>query len=322
MGGCLSSKRVFLPGRRKPRSRSEEEDPAVQSERNGTAVAPLPAPPLPPEEEAVVKEVLTETPNPSAAVAVVAAACRRAAADGAALKLKSPEKDVVAPAAVKGGADAMSGEETSEMCSVSESFSVSTTLTEKTEDAREDTATSRRGKRPPPEWSPPGKSCHPRRRFPSGEFAAGAGGGRARSSRLRTRRSEDMSSLARDASRARLQLAGNGRAPAAGMGRNQDDWRERRSASPAGKRLADLRAAGGEGGMSRSSSARRVERAASPHRAFGPSPEANNKMRGAGAGAAGAERGGEGEVEERRTAAAGGESLENPLVSLECFIFL
>lgn len=321
MGGCLS-KKVLLPGRRKPRSRSKEEDPTVQSEPNGTGIASLPAPP-PPEEEAVVKEVLTETPNPSAAVAAVAAACRRAAADGAALKLKSPEKDEVAPTAVKGGTDPVSGEETSEMCSVSESFSVSTTLTEKTEDAREDTATSRRGKRPPPEWSPPGKSCHPRRRFPSGEFTAGASGGRPRSSRLRTRRSEDMSSLARDASRARLQLAGNGRAAAAGMGRNQDDRRERRSASPAGKRLADLRAGGGEGGMSRSSSARRMERAASPHRALGPSPEANNKTRGAGA--AGAERGGDEEGEERRTAAsaAGGrESLENPLVSLECFIFL
>uniref|UniRef100_A0A1D1ZJ49 Uncharacterized protein n=1 Tax=Anthurium amnicola TaxID=1678845 RepID=A0A1D1ZJ49_9ARAE len=299
MGSCLSKKGSPTGGKKRRAKKGAAAD----------GCGPPPLVPSPPEEEAVVKEVLTETPHPSAVAKTLGSSRRAEATDG-----KPPGGVGSAPPASAvngcGRCDGDGGsEEASEICSASEGFSVSTTLTEK-RDAEEETAASRKGAGAAPsrcrhpEWYPAGKGLHRRTRSSSGELPSKGG-------RSPAKRSDGRPFPARDAAVARQRAAGAVR---------------RRSESPAAKREG-LRGAGGGGrgggnAVSRSSSRGKAARGrASPGRPRREPEVAGNSGRMEGAGATEVGREEEGE---RASSPLPGtkETLENPMVSLECFIFL
>ncbi|KAK1327092.1 hypothetical protein QJS10_CPA01g02325 [Acorus calamus] len=187
-------------------------------------------------------------------------------------------------------------DDASEICSLSESVSTAATMT--TEKAEE----LERFR----EWRAERRSASPakaqRKRSLSGEFPGGmrrdrGGGGGGRYSPSPSRRAEKPLS-GREAVQAARSRGGGAVVAANGVRRDPGERSGRRSASP-----ANGRAAADPKGLGRSSSSRRGM--ASPRRAPLPEPE----------------DGGWG-VEKAAFPAAANELLENPLVSLECFIFL
>ncbi|XP_072987084.1 uncharacterized protein [Typha latifolia] len=282
--------------------------------RPGKAGSRLPAGSPPPEEE-TVKEVLAETTNPKP----------REEPKAEEKKVSGIEKGAVGFGAIN-GCDERS-EETSEVCSVSETLSVSTTVTEKREGMEvEGGVETRRTERRSPakvqrKRSFSGELAGRRDRAvavssvgcrsgrsspsPSRRMVEGGTGGKAYSAR-EPRQSARSSAL--------MVNGGNG------IRRDPGERSGRRSVSPAAKRVADLRQGGGAGGgVCRAPMPAKASNRTSPYRI----PAAKLQDNGGGASASGTgasstcgdEGGGGGSVE-------GNESLENPLVSLECFIFL
>lgn len=296
----------------------------------------------------MVKEVLTETPTSS-----IFAAISNSQRDEDPNAVKPPHKvsATTPPTSVKGCRYGLGGrsegeEGASEIYSASESFSVSTTLTEKrdvgAEDLQEETTSALRKrpstKRRPPDRSPSAwKSYNQHTRslssgdFPSRRRELKCGGvGGVKSSPSPVKRSSDRRYFpGRDPASTARQRVANGKVAAAGearRGRGERSGRGR-SASPVAKRVAaggggEIR---GRGVANRSSPMRRKAgpgRASpeqTPRREEGDDCRQQQMM---------VTRGGDGGTEEEEReeamppAPVSEEMLENPLVSLECFIFL
>lgn len=283
MGSCLSKKRVPATSRKKRKDGSKmEQDAAVTIGRGSAAAAPLhsslPPPPLP--EEAVVKEVLTETssvlPGPKSRVG------------GDIATVKPPDAAEAAAVAPVGGGTEDRSDAASENWSFSESF-VSATPTER-EEGEEISSLA-----PPPtkRSTPAEKTHHHRHRHQQRNDVRAGGGGGGGGWGTPSTRNGDRSTPRRQ--------------PAAVLGRDHGERSGRRSASPMAKRAEDRYSPGSGGGgggaaVSRSSSMRKAG-TASPRR--------------------GAPPGGGGATREMAAPPREHEdSVENPLVSLECFIFL
>ncbi|XP_030528845.1 translation initiation factor IF-2 [Rhodamnia argentea] len=270
MGCCASTH-----GRRPSASSSSDHRRAKSTESR--------APP-PSMDEETVKEVLSETPTcPNAKPAA-----REAGYPLLARREKSP--------AVFAAADEAS-EEVSEICSLSESLSTATNLT--------DDAKPRAGNRPPAKLR--GQAAAKSRSLPRDVGVRNDHGNRSRASGNSPAKRLDRSP-ARVNSGGSLRMVqsrepGSFRAVSARGGRPDPGERSgRRSGSPATSRVV------GSAGpaVGRTPSARRTN--PSPGRVRpGPTEGRNHEARGGGGG--------------KRTSSAK-ESLENPLVSLECFIFL
>ncbi|WOL10370.1 hypothetical protein Cni_G19125 [Canna indica] len=299
MGACFSTtpkKRVTSPAFPTPRR-----PPAVD-------------PPLPePDAEETVKEVLSETPRPRPTSA------RARAGLVADPKVVEPvDKPLPLPTFFPLPVDGSSGcdarsEATSEACSVSaksEALSISATPAEK----RRGAAGAETGRRTPREERSPAK--YQRKRSVSGELACrrdrsvavGCVSGRSSPSPAAKRTDHaafGRTSSVREAARSRA-------AGPAGAKRDPGERSGRRSVSPAAKRLAELRQSGGQ--QCRVLPPPAASKVNAPRTQI-PTEEGEKMLctesdaRAAVAGAAGSE----GEAKE---------SLENPLVSLECFIFL
>ncbi|KAG1347139.1 hypothetical protein COCNU_06G009680 [Cocos nucifera] len=267
--------------------------------------SPPPTEPEAPQEE-TVKEVLSETAKPRARSREEA---------------KEEEVGIAKCLKVSPGLNSINGgynerfEENSEVCSISEGFSVSTTVTEKREgeegDAEEVEGETRRTRE---EKSP---ARLQRKRSVSGGIArnkersavvgVGCRSGRASPSPVKRREGAvGRTYSAREAGQGRVARS---RVPAEnGFRKDPGERSGRRSISPGAKRAAELRNAT-TGGQCKVVRASRANGRASPHRI----PPVAATADGDGKRLQEASDGDGGE---------GKESLENPLVSLECFIFL
>ncbi|XP_008809909.2 uncharacterized protein LOC103721464 [Phoenix dactylifera] len=275
--------------------------------------SPPPTEPEAPQEE-TVKEVLSETAKPRA----------RPREE---VKEEEEEEEVVGiKKCLKAGPglNSINGgynerfEENFEVCSMSEGFSVSTTATEKR--GAEEVDAEGEARRTREEKSP--AKLHRKRSF-SGEIArnkersagVGVGCGSGRSSPSPVKRREGAvgrTYSARESGPGRA--ARNRVAVENGFRRDPVERSSRRSVSPAAKRAAVLRNATA-GGQCKVVPASRANGRASPSRIPPPPPAAT----------AAAAAAGDGKRVQEASGGDGGEgkeSLENPHVSLECFIFL
>lgn len=262
MGASLCKKGI--PNSNSPKSKPTDVDPNV--------VDSLRRPPQ--EEEAIVKQVLTETPKSSAIFKVSQPRI-----------VENGDKSVPVFGLVN----------RSDACSIKRSFSVPTALTDKMEEAVEMVEPTRGTapkRRPLWELSTGGRSaCHYRSHSASGEFpsrryAGRDGGERERLTPSPVSRLDWRSSTMWERSRLRPQAVNSSRG-AGEVRTDKGERSERRSVSPVPRR--DVHQIGSS---NRLIVPRAPARRTTPHRRVMPP--------------------------ERRTK----ESLENPLVSLECFIFL
>lgn len=291
MGCCLSKKEA---------SSSVKAASTVRQRRS-----PPPTEPEAPQEE-TVKEVLSETAKPRARP--------REEAKEEEVGIEKCLKSGPGLNSINGGCNERF-EENSEVCSISEGFSVSTTVTEKRGwaegDAEEVEGEARRTR----EGMSPAR--FQRKRSVSGEIArnkersAGVGvgcrSGRASPSPVKRREGAvGRTYSTREAGQGR---AARSRVPAEnGFRRDPGERSGRRSVSPAARRAAELRNATA-GGQCKVVLASRANGRASPRRIppVAAAADGNGKRVQDASGGDGGE---------------GKESLENPLVSLECFIFL
>ncbi|XP_010905475.1 uncharacterized protein [Elaeis guineensis] len=298
MGCCFSKKEASSSGKAASPVRQRRSPPPTEPEA--------------PQEE-TVKEVLSETAKPRARP-----------------REEAKEEEVGIAKCLKAGPglnpinDGYNErfEENSEVCSVSEGFSVSTTVTEKRggeEGDAEEVEVQGETRRTREEKSP---ARLQRKRSVSGgiarnkERSAGVGvgcrSGRASPSPVKRREGAvGRTYSAREAGQGRVARS---RVPAEnGFRKDPGERSGRRSISPAAKRAAELRNATA-GGQCKVVPASRANGRASPSRI---PPVA--------AAAATATADGDGKRLQEASGGDGGEgkeSLENPLVSLECFIFL
>ncbi|XP_008800145.2 uncharacterized protein LOC103714615 [Phoenix dactylifera] len=252
----------------------------------------------PPEPEApqeeTVKEVLSETPKPRART-------REEGIEKEELGFDKVLKGGPCVSSINGGYDERS-EENSEVCSISEGFSASTMATDsrvgEEGDAEEVEGEPRRASE---ERSP---AKFQRKLSRNRESGASCGSGRISQSPVKRRAGAvGRTYSARETGQGN---AARSRVPAGDAFRRDPGERSgRRSVSPAAKRAADLRSAT-TGGQCRVVPASRGNGRSSPLRIPPPPDEDERRAEEASCG-----DGGEGK-----------ESLENPLVSLECFIFL
>lgn len=305
--GCCFSK--VPPHRRSPPDhprRSPPRPPAPAFDKTHVGIAPQNArtrnpPPPPPLEEETVKEVLSETPLPRPQLSETPQPPPKLQEDG-------PETKILI-SKLEEAAEVVS--EYSEMYSASESLSTATTATTVT-DKRETEVTSRESREVRQRLKSGSPAKLPRKRPPYTGDLAGGGERRGvnRSPSPAKRNLAGVSGAgprrAREAGRARTAAAQRNAGPPSGVPRRDPgETSRRRSSSPATNR--DGEASVGAKGRS-------------PAKRTGSDRPAKGEGR--------KELGAEGAAETKReehmdtVPEQGNESLDNPLVSLECFIFL
>ncbi|KAI6703831.1 hypothetical protein NL676_012967 [Syzygium grande] len=286
MGCCVSAH---------DRRRSAPSSPGHKRAQVKSAECRAPPPSM---DEETVKEVLSETPTCPKKPRPTPGGAREAECPAALARHEKGPADLAADDA---------SEEVSEACSLSESVSTATNLTDDGGGAVH--VKPRGGNRSP------GKTRGPAAKSRSLSGDAGGRGDRGGRSRAPGNSPAGRS----DRSPARVNPGGSLRmgqgrepgsfraAPARGGRADPGERSGRRSRSPAPSRAENRGAAGSAGpAVGRTLSARRTN--PSPGRATpGPTEGKNREARGGGGG--------------KRMSSAN-ESLENPLVSLECFIFL
>ncbi|KAF8007941.1 hypothetical protein BT93_K1818 [Corymbia citriodora subsp. variegata] len=320
--GCCFSKTP--PHRRSPPNqprRSPPRPPAPAFDKTHVAIAPQnagtrnppprpppPPPPPPPLEEETVKEVLSETPLPPKPQ------LPEAPRPPPKLQEDGPETKILI-SKLEEAAEVVS--EYSEMYSVSESLSTATTATTATE-KRDAEVTSRESREVRQRLKSRSPAKVPRKRPPYPGDLAGGGGERRGVNRSPSPAKRNLAGATgagpgrvREAGRARTAAAAQrnaGASPSGAPRRDPGETSRRRSSSPATRRPGEASA-----GATGRSPAKRAAGSAGDRPAKGEGRKDPGTVSAA-----------ETKNEEHSDAVPeqGNESLDNPLVSLECFIFL
>ncbi|KAL3714876.1 hypothetical protein ACJRO7_006733 [Eucalyptus globulus] len=319
MGCCLS--KTPPPRRRSPPDQSycsPPRPPAPAFGKTHVALAPQnagtrnpPPPPPPPLEEETVKEVLSETPLPPKPQLPEAPPPPPPPPK---LQEDGPETKILI-SKLEEAAEVVS--EYSEMYSVTESLSTATTATTAT-DKRDAEVTSRESREVRQGLKSRSPAKVPRKRPPYAGDLAGGGGERRGVNRSPSPAKRNLAGVTgtgrgrlREAGRARTVAAQqrNAGSPSGVPRRDPGETSRRRSSSPATRRASEA----GAGAMGWSPAKRAAGSA-------GDRPGKGEGREDPAAESAAERKGGE----EHRDAVPeqGNESLDNPLVSLECFIFL